>query len=69
MSDVWGTVIGGWLGYAAYIVSQHPTAEAWEQSWTAIISPCAFTFAAFLIGLKLKLDYSGKASGHYLHPR
>ena len=57
-----GTVIGGWLGYAAYIVSQHPTDEAWEQSWTAIIS-CAFTFVAFLVGVKLKLDYSAKLLG------
>lgn len=57
-----GTVIGGWLGYAAYIVSQHPTAKAWEQSWTAIIS-FAFAFAAFLLGLKLKLDYSAKLLG------
>ena len=57
-----GTVIGGWLGYAAYIVSQHPTAKAWEQSWTEIIS-CAFAFTAVLIGMKLKLDYSAKLLG------
>ena len=57
-----GTVIGGWLGYAAYVVSQHPTAKAWEQSWIAIIS-CAFTFTAVLIGMKLKLDYSAKLLG------
>ncbi len=57
-----GTVIGGWLGYAAYIVSQHPTAENWKQSWTTIIS-FVFAFAAFLVGLKLRLDYSAKLLG------
>ena len=57
-----GTVIGGWLGYAAYIVSQHPSVEAWAECWTAIIS-FLFAFAAFLIGVKLKLDYSAKLLG------
>ena len=57
-----GTVIGGWLGYAAYVVSVHPSVVAWAGCWTAIIS-FLFAFAAFLIGVKLKLDYSAKLLG------
>ncbi len=57
-----GTVVGGWLGYAAYTVSQHPSVEVWEECWLTIIS-FLFAFAAFLIGVKLKLDYSAKLLG------
>ncbi|CAL5220426.1 g2439 [Coccomyxa viridis] len=56
------TVVGGWLGYAAYIVSQHPSVEIWAQCWTAVIS-VLFAFAALLMGVKLKLDYSAKLLG------
>ena len=54
-----GTIVGGWLGYAAYIISKHPSPEAWAECWTAIVS-IFFAFSAFLIGVKLKLDYSAK---------
>ena len=57
-----GTVVGGWLGYAAYIISQHPSVEVWEECWITIVS-FLFAFAAFLIGVKLKLDYSAKLLG------
>lgn len=57
-----GTIIGGWLGYAAYIISKHPSPEEWAECWTAIVS-ILFAFCAFLIGVKLQLDYSGKLLG------
>ena len=57
-----GTFVGGWLGYAAYIIAQHPQLEDWSLSWVAIIS-FVFAFAAFLLGLKLGLDYSAKLLG------
>ena len=36
--------------------------EVWEKCWITIIS-FLFAFAAFLIGIKLKLDYSAKLLG------
>ena len=47
-----GTIVGGWLGCAFFLVTRHP-------AWTAIIS---FLVAAFssMLAVKLKLDMSCK---------
>lgn len=47
-----GTIVGGWLGCACFLVTRHP-------GWTASIS---FLMAAFssMLAVKLKLDMSCK---------
>lgn len=47
-----GTLVGGWLGCACFLVSRHP-------AWVACIS-FALAIASSMLAVKLKLDYSCK---------
>ncbi len=47
-----GTLVGGWLGCACFMVTRHP-------AWTAVIS-FLVALASSMLAVKLKLDYSCK---------
>jgi uncharacterized membrane protein YgaE (UPF0421/DUF939 family) len=47
-----GTILGGWLGFAAYLVTR-------SIAWLPIVSTL-FAILVHMVGVKLKLDYSSK---------